>query len=134
MDLEATWQSITLATYAGGDAISQFRVNGVPATQAVPGLRAAAIKLFNRGNVAHTVSFINRRPPMASADACAQFQADHALAFQAVTASGDFTFSLGAKDYALHDAVVTRREVVEHFGLTVAYAYEITGGELEDVT
>lgn len=134
MDLEAEWAGITLATYAGGDVVREFRLVGVPAVQPAAGLRALAAGVFNRGNVAHRVSFVCTRPPFASPEACSQFQADHALAFLAITGNGDFEFSLGAKDYALHAAVVTRREPVEFFGTTVAYAYEITGGELEDVT
>lgn len=134
MDFSAEWAGITLADSSAGDVINTPRINGVPVAQIAPGLRAAAVKVFNRRNITTTVSFQNKRQPFASPMLCAQWMADHAIAFAAIATNDDLAFSIGDKDYELHDAVVTRREVVDLFGTTVVYAYEITGGELEDVT
>lgn len=134
MDFSATWSGITLADSSAGDVINTPRINGVPAVQVAAGLRAGAVKVFNRRNVTHTVAFTNKRPPFASPMLAAQFQAVHAIAFAAITDNATLAFSIGDKDYELRDAVVTRREIAEHFGTTIAYAYEITGGELADVT
>lgn len=134
MQIEATWSGITLATFTGGDVVNDFRLNGVDLAQALPGLRKAAAGLVHRRNTTHTLAFVCKRPPFSTPAAAAQFQADHAIAFAAISAAATLEFSIADKDYELADAVVTRREPVEHYGTTVAYAYQITGGALTDVT
>jgi hypothetical protein len=130
----ATWSGITLADTSAGDVVSAPRINGVPATQVATGLRAASVKVFNRGNVQTTVAFTNRRPPFGSPTLAAQFQASHAIALAAVSAPADLLFTIGIKTYAVRDTVVTRREPIELFGTTVGYSYEITGGLLVNLT
>jgi len=131
MDFTASWAGIDLAV--SGDTINTLRINGAPVTQDAGGLRASAVKIFNRRNVRHTVTFTNKRPSFASPMLAAQFQAAHAIAFLAITDNDTLEFSIGDKDYELRDAVVTRHEPVELFGTTIAYAYEITGGDLAEV-
>lgn len=135
MDLNATWNGVEIASADDGDIISDWRgPAGVPQTQDAGAMRRQASGVFNRGNVKHTLSFINKRPPFASPLLAAQFTADHAIALQAVTDNSDFLFSIGDKDYALRKAVVIGREVSALFGTTVAHAYTVVGGLLEDVT
>lgn len=134
MEIEATWGGIEIASYSDGDQVNAFLIDGVPLVQRLPALRRLAAGVANRQNVTTTITFTNKRPPFGSPLLAAQFIADHALALQAITTNEDFEFSLGDKDYVLHEAVVTRRAPSQHFGATIEHAYTIVGGELEDVT
>lgn len=135
MELTATWGSVTLCDSSAGDIANDWRgPSGVPQTQQKTALRRAAAGLFNRRNVQHTLSFTVTRPPFASPAEAAQFTADHAIALQAEDSNPAFEFSIGDKDYEMHEAVVVGREVSLLFGTTVVYSYTVVGGEIEDVT
>jgi len=110
------------------DSVSDIAIDGAQVGQAQAALRAAAVKVRNRGQRAVTVTFTRTHAPHASAIAARTFLFTHEIELRDITATTcDFTF--GTSEYTLSDAVLTSHRAVQ-IGLTTRHTYTLTGGTL----
>lgn len=131
-------ETIQWQTAAGGsavnlavaaDAISAFRVNGQPLTQAVGGIRAATMQHIGRGNLSTRVSFLVTRAAAASPVAAKTAIATETAALQATyTTHALLEGVMGALTWQLLDAALESFELWQN-GATVYAQFSFIGGE-----
>lgn len=112
------------------EGVSQFKINGQRVSQVAQFLRAAAVRVFNRGNLQTTVTFAITRAHE-SLMAAELFILEHDLN---LPPQGLVTFTAGGAETQeteryLADAMITVSDR-EYIGVTTIHHYTVVGGEL----
>lgn len=132
MNISIGWGGVSLASFT--DLVSNLEINGMRVVQVAEGLRAANVKVLDRGNARNSLRFTVTRAPVGTVLAAEQFLLAHAIALDAAALSADIAISFNPTpdNFYLRNATLLSVRG-RHIGVTTIHDYEISGGKFEDV-